>query len=169
MDPTRSALDEPESAEVDATYTQLVARYSEPETIAAALERVTAEARRRTKDTERALARQAAPVGLDPERRSARGRYRLAIEALVHSTADRAQMQGYLPEHVRIWELCLEIKSVAEISALLHTPLGVARILVADMAHAGLIAIHHPEGADAIGGRLDAGLLVRVLTGLKKL
>ncbi|MYX82563.1 MULTISPECIES: DUF742 domain-containing protein, partial [unclassified Streptomyces] len=58
-----------------------------------------------------------------------RPRYQLAIEALVHTTADAARMQGQLPEHQRICHLCHEIKSVAEISALLSIPLGVARIL----------------------------------------
>ncbi|MEU2739405.1 DUF742 domain-containing protein [Streptomyces sp. NPDC007095] len=168
MDPTRSALDEPESADIDTTYTQLVARYSRPETVAAALERVTAEARRR-KNAERVLASRAATVGLDPESGSARRRHRLAVEALVRSTADRSQIHGLLPEHVRIWELCRETKSVAEISALLRVPLGVARMLIAGMAAAGLVAIHQPDGAEAIGGRLDAGLLERVLSGLRNL
>ncbi|GGJ66292.1 hypothetical protein GCM10010121_091230 [Streptomyces brasiliensis] len=57
--------------------------------------------------------------------------------------------------------MCREIKSVAEISALLRMPLGVARILVADMAEAGLVVIHQPDGAGATGGRLDTGLLER--------
>ena len=55
-----------------------------------------------------------------------------------HTTADPFQLQGQLPEHQRICHLCCEIKSVAEISALLTIPLGVARILVADLAEAGL-------------------------------
>ncbi len=63
-----------------------------------------------------------------------RPRYQLAIEALVHTTAQPHQMQSESPEHQRICNLCLEIKSVAEISALLTIPLGVARILVADLA-----------------------------------
>ncbi|WP_078867843.1 DUF742 domain-containing protein [Streptomyces sp. NRRL B-1322] len=73
-----------------------------------------------------------------------RPRYQLAIEALVSTTADPARLQGQLPEHQRICRLCQEIKSVAEISALLSIPLGVARILVADLAEAGLVAIHQP-------------------------
>ncbi len=63
-----------------------------------------------------------------------RPRYQLAIEALVSTTADPARLQGQLPEHQRICRLCIEIKSVAEVSALLSIPLGVARILVADLA-----------------------------------
>ncbi|MDB1090466.1 DUF742 domain-containing protein, partial [Streptomyces sp. ACA25] len=73
-----------------------------------------------------------------------RPRYQLAIEALVSTTAEPARLQGQLPEHQRICQLCYEVKSVAEVSALLSIPLGVARILVADLAEAGLVAIHQP-------------------------
>ncbi|WEH39489.1 DUF742 domain-containing protein [Streptomyces sp. NBC_01218] len=98
-----------------------------------------------------------------------RPRYQLAIEALVSTTADPSQLQGQLPEHQRICRLCLEIKSVAEISALLSIPLGVARILVADLAEAGLVAIHQPGGDETAGGQPDVTLLERVLSGLRKL
>lgn len=98
-----------------------------------------------------------------------RPRYQLAIEALVHTTADASRLQGQLPEHQRICRLCYEIKSVAEISALLSIPLGVARILVADLAEAGLVAIHQPGGDEATGGQPDVTLLERVLSGLRKL
>ncbi|MER6114182.1 DUF742 domain-containing protein [Streptomyces hirsutus] len=98
-----------------------------------------------------------------------RPRYQLAIEALVHTTAQPHQMQGQLPEHQRICHLCREIKSVAEISALLTIPLGVARILVADLAEAGLVAIHQPGGDESAGGQPDVTLLERVLSGLRKL
>ncbi|MGP3948282.1 DUF742 domain-containing protein [Streptomyces sp. 7N604] len=98
-----------------------------------------------------------------------RPRYQLAIEALVHTTAAPNQLQGQLPEHQRICHLCREIKSVAEISALLTIPLGVARILVADLAEAGLVAIHQPGGDAAAGGQPDVTLLERVLSGLRKL
>ncbi|MFD7615294.1 DUF742 domain-containing protein [Streptomyces sp. NPDC059828] len=98
-----------------------------------------------------------------------RPRYQLAIEALVSTTADPSRLQGQLPEHQRICRLCFEIKSVAEISALLTIPLGVARILVADLAEAGLVAIHQPGGDQSAGGQPDVTLLERVLSGLRKL
>ncbi|MFF3320959.1 DUF742 domain-containing protein [Streptomyces sp. NPDC002889] len=98
-----------------------------------------------------------------------RPRYQLAIEALVSTTADPSRLQGQLPEHQRICRLCIEIKSVAEISALLTIPLGVARILVADLAEAGLVAIHQPGGDEAAGGQPAVTLLERVLSGLRKL
>ncbi|WP_335939489.1 DUF742 domain-containing protein [Streptomyces sp. PTD5-9] len=98
-----------------------------------------------------------------------RPRYQLAIEALVSTTADPSRLQGQLPEHQRICRLCFEIKSVAEISALLSIPLGVVRILVADLAEAGLVAIHQPGGDESAGGQPDVTLLERVLSGLRKL
>ncbi|WP_405684293.1 DUF742 domain-containing protein [Streptomyces sp. NBC_00057] len=98
-----------------------------------------------------------------------RPRYQLAIEALVSTTADPSRLQGQLPEHQRICRLCIEIKSVAEISAMLSIPLGVARILVADLAEAGLVAIHQPGGDESAGGQPDVTLLERVLSGLRKL
>ncbi|WP_179816355.1 DUF742 domain-containing protein [Allostreptomyces psammosilenae] len=96
-----------------------------------------------------------------------RPRYQLAIEALVQTTGPTDRTPGLLPEHRKICGLCQDVKSVAEISALLTIPLGVARILVADLAEAGVVAIHQPGGADA--GQPDVTLLERVLSGLRKL
>ncbi|GAA2351531.1 DUF742 domain-containing protein [Streptomyces cuspidosporus] len=98
-----------------------------------------------------------------------RPRYQLAIEALVSTTADPVHLQGLLPEHQRICHLCREVKSVAEVSALLNMPLGVARILVADLAEAGMVAIHQPGGTADAAGTPDVTLLERVLSGLRKL
>ncbi|WP_225794664.1 DUF742 domain-containing protein [Streptomyces aculeolatus] len=98
-----------------------------------------------------------------------RPRYQLAIEALVQTTADPSRLTSQLPEHQRICRLCYELKSVAEVSALLTLPLGVARILVADLAEAGLVTIHQPGGGDSAGGQPDVTLLERVLSGLRKL
>ncbi|MEU6853497.1 DUF742 domain-containing protein [Actinacidiphila alni] len=98
-----------------------------------------------------------------------RPRYQLAIEALVSTTADPERLRGQLPEHQRICLLCREIKSIAEISALLSIPLGVVRILVADLAEAGLVQIHQPGGDESAGGQPAVTLLERVLSGLRKL
>ncbi|MEY9966328.1 hypothetical protein ABIA33_004388 [Streptacidiphilus sp. MAP12-16] len=98
-----------------------------------------------------------------------RPRYQLAIEALVSTTAAQERIGSLLPEHQRICNLCRDIKSVAEISALLSMPLGVARILVADLAESGLVAIHQPAAGGESGGTPDVTLLERVLSGLRKL
>jgi hypothetical protein len=98
-----------------------------------------------------------------------RPRYQLAIEALVSTTTPPERFATLLPEHQRICHLCQDIKSVAEISALLSIPLGVARILVADLAESGLVAIHQPAAGGESGGTPDVTLLERVLSGLRKL
>ncbi|MEV7028143.1 DUF742 domain-containing protein [Kitasatospora sp. NPDC093558] len=98
-----------------------------------------------------------------------RPRYELALEALVSADVDPQRLATLLPEHQRICRLCTEVKSVAEVSALLSLPLGVARILVADLAEAGLVAIHQPASGGESGNQPDVTLLERVLSGLRKL
>ena len=46
-------------------------------------------------------------------------------------------------------------------------PLGVARVLVADMVAAGLLVLHDPEEQGSITDRID--VLERVLVGLHRL
>jgi hypothetical protein len=55
---------------------------------------------------------------------------------------------------------------VAEISAVLQMPLGVARVLIADMAADGLVRINQTDHAQ---GRPDVKLLERVLSGLRRI
>ncbi|MGK4583126.1 DUF742 domain-containing protein [Kitasatospora sp. HPMI-4] len=98
-----------------------------------------------------------------------RPRYELALEALVSASVAPERLATMLPEHQRICTLCTEVKSVAEVSALLSLPLGVARILVADLAEAGLVAIHQPAAGGESGNQPDVTLLERVLSGLRKL
>ncbi|WP_093169693.1 DUF742 domain-containing protein [Sinosporangium album] len=90
----------------------------------------------------------------------------LAIEALV-SSATSAQLGLKFPkEHRAISELCRQVRSVAEVSALLGMPLGVARVLIADMEAEGLVRVYQPH-LDA--GKPDVNLLERVLSGLRRL
>jgi hypothetical protein len=56
---------------------------------------------------------------------------------------------------------------VAEVSALLGLPLGVVRVLLADMVETGLIEVlRNPTDEDGLPDRL---LLERVLAGLRRL
>lgn len=94
-------------------------------------------------------------------------RYHLEIEAMVAAAHYEAQDLSVLsPECQAILGFCRDWRSVAEISAVLRMPLGVARILVADMAVEGLVRIHQ---LDHEQGRPDVNLLERVLSGLRKL
>jgi hypothetical protein len=93
--------------------------------------------------------------------------YHLEIEAMVAATHYEARDLTLLsPECQAILEFCRDWRSVAEVSAVLQMPLGVARILIADMAVEGLVRIHQLD--HALGGP-DVMLLERVLSGLRRL
>ncbi len=91
----------------------------------------------------------------------------LPLEALISATSTARDESGTLtPEWQAISDLCQEWRSIAEISALLRMPLGVARVLVADMSEQGLVQIRSSLNNDA---RPNTNLLERVLSGLRKL
>lgn len=89
----------------------------------------------------------------------------LAMEALVVTSAEPPARDRLLMERRRIAELAETPISVAEISAHLQVPLGVARVLVGDMADEGLVRVHQPQ----TNGRPDIVLLERVLNGIRAL
>ena len=94
-------------------------------------------------------------------------RYQLQIEAMVAASHYEARDLSVLsPECQAILGFCRDWRSVAEISAVLRMPLGVARVLIADMAMEGLVRVHQIDHAQ---GRPDLNLLERVLSGLRKL
>jgi hypothetical protein len=89
------------------------------------------------------------------------------MEALVTATVyEQRDLSVLAPECQAILQFCLDWRSVAEISAVLRIPLGVARILVADMSADGLVRIHQRDDSE---GRPDMNLLERVLSGLRKI
>jgi hypothetical protein len=94
-------------------------------------------------------------------------RYQLEIEAMVAATYHEPRDLSLLDAECRaIVEFCRDWQSVAEISAVLRMPLGVARILIADLAADGLVRIHqlnHAQGGPSVK------LLERVLSGLRRL
>ena len=94
-------------------------------------------------------------------------RYHLQIEAMVAASHYEARDLSVLsPECQAILGFCRDWRSVAEVSAVLRMPLGVARVLIADMAMEGLVRVHQIDHAQ---GRPDVNLLERVLSGLRKL
>jgi hypothetical protein len=94
-------------------------------------------------------------------------RTRLEIEAMVVAAHYEARdLSRLTPECQAILRICRDWRSVAEISAVLRMPLGVARILVADMAAEGLVRVHQLDHAQ---GRPEIRLLERVLSGLRNL
>jgi hypothetical protein len=88
----------------------------------------------------------------------------LEIEALVSTTAQGDRSPKLTVEQRAIIALCRDLLSVAEVSARLDLPLGVTRVLIGDMATAGLVIVHRPT---SVGDRPDLALLQRVLYGLQ--
>ncbi|GAA4707420.1 hypothetical protein GCM10023215_55440 [Pseudonocardia yuanmonensis] len=93
-----------------------------------------------------------------------RSRYELAIETLV-STPPAAFRQPELAEHTAILELCREPRSIAEVGAFTGMPLGVARVVVGDLAVTGGLEVHRTATAEGP----DLALMERVLAGLRRL
>ncbi len=94
-------------------------------------------------------------------------RYHLAMETLISSMSiPDDEMAMLTPEQEAIMQLCRSFRSVAEISALLRVPLGVARVLVADMSDEGRVRLHQPRRSQ---GQPDLNMLERVLSGLRRL
>ena len=91
----------------------------------------------------------------------------IEVETLVWTTSMAASSPPTMSAHWRsVADLCQEVISVAEVGARLGVPIGVARVLVGDMAKAGLVSLQRPRHAS---NHPDIGLLERVLYGLRQL
>ncbi len=91
----------------------------------------------------------------------------IPLEALVILTDEGRRAEGLAWEQRAIAELCASPLSVAEVSAHLKVPLGVARVLVGDMAAEGLVEMSGASGSEQAPN--DLNLLERVLNGLRAL
>ncbi len=94
----------------------------------------------------------------------------LDLEALVLTTANGREAWSsplLSPEHTTLIELCQGTVSVAEIAATLSVPLGVARIIIADMVDLGLVEVAQTSATE--GDERDPAFLRRVLSGLQRL
>ncbi|MCD2187425.1 DUF742 domain-containing protein [Actinomycetospora soli] len=93
-----------------------------------------------------------------------RARADLLVETLISLPSPRPPLED--PEHVVIGGLCEHApRSVAEVAALMQVPLGVARVLIGDMADGGTVRIHPTAAAGAQRGP-DPEVMARVLRGL---
>lgn len=88
----------------------------------------------------------------------------LAIETVV--TARRAAEPGcgLDPEHRAIVTLCATPSAIAEVSAHLHLPLGVARVLVCDLVDTGWLS-----ASQTAGDHPEIDLVERLISGLRAL
>jgi len=92
----------------------------------------------------------------------------LPLEALVRGVAGQTDPQS-TPERRRIVELAsASILSVAELSAHLALPLGVVRVLIGDLADAGLVVVH-TGSPSAAPPATNLKVLESVLNGISSL
>lgn len=98
-----------------------------------------------------------------------RGPANLGLETLVsrNPTGPRGDPWPADPDYRLVLGLCDAPRSVAEVAAQARLPLGVARVLLADMARIGMIRVH--KSATGTDGRPDLALMQRVLAGLRRL
>ena len=95
----------------------------------------------------------------------------LQLETLI-STTELGQDETRLLqlEHRSVSALCRYPLSVAEIAAKLSVPLGVARVVLSDMAEQDLISIHRTFADDDVSDiAAHLVLMERVLSGLRRL
>ena len=94
-----------------------------------------------------------------------RARLDLSLETLV-STLGKVIPYQLPHDEAAVLGLCRDqARSVAEIAALHRVPIGVAKVLIADLATAGLVVVHRSFAASGP----DQALLERVLGGLRRL
>ena len=92
----------------------------------------------------------------------------LPLEALVRTTPrGQAALELLSMEWREIAVLCQRPVAIAEISARLRIPLGVGRVLVADMVAEGLLSALDRDALE--GDAADPALLGRVLDGLRSI
>jgi len=91
----------------------------------------------------------------------------IEFETLVWTSAIAEFSMATASVHWRaVTELCREVLSLAEVAARLGVPIGTARVLIGDMAEAGLLHLQRPRHA---GEGSEIALLKRVLYGLQQL
>jgi hypothetical protein len=86
----------------------------------------------------------------------------LRMETMVQTAGD--EVEGAAFEAARILELCRTPLSVAEIAGRLELPLGVAMVLVGDLAETGRLVVHHSDPVD-----IELSVLTRMIERVRSL
>ena len=89
----------------------------------------------------------------------------ISLEAQIQASTRADQLVGaYRWEAARLIELVQQPMALIEIAARIEIPIGVARVLVADLVDDGAVAIHVPQTTQSF-----SSLLERVLDGVRNL
>jgi Protein of unknown function (DUF742) len=108
----------------------------------------------------------ARPYMLTGGRTRPRGRTRLDLIDFCVRTGKPAEDYHATPERAHLLQLCRDPITIADLAAVTRIPLGLVRVLVADLLNDGLVTVR----AQAPAGRVtDTGLLQKVLNGLQAL
>jgi Protein of unknown function (DUF742) len=90
----------------------------------------------------------------------------LPMESLVTVTEHAKQAENLRKEYRVILDIAERPVSLVEVGAALDVPVGVARVLVSDLAEANYLAVHEPLDTDG-DGRPSPAVLTRLLDGLR--
>ena len=96
----------------------------------------------------------------------------IALEALVCATSTGVtNKHQFRWEAARILDLLKDEIAIVEIAARLEIPIGVVRVVVADLAHRGAVRISEPPSAvpASLEGYAYTTLLQKVLDGINRL
>jgi hypothetical protein len=88
------------------------------------------------------------------------------LVATVKATHTRADPASLAPEHISVLQLARVPTTVADIASDVDLPLGVVRIILADLRELGLVVIGTPV---VMAERVDKHTLREVLNGLRGL
>lgn len=117
-------------------------------------------------------ARLVRPYAVTGGRTRATGNADFPMEALVCPTTGTmvpTAGTGVAVERQRIRQLCeQQLLSIAELSAMLHVPLGVIRVLVSDLVNEGLVTVS-VSTSETVAAATNLYLLESVLNGIATL
>jgi DNA-binding transcriptional ArsR family regulator len=88
------------------------------------------------------------------------------VATVMATRAALAEPAALAPEHMSVLQLARAPTTVADIASDVDLPLGVVRIILADLRELGLVAIRHPV---VMAERVDKHTLREVLNGLRGL
>src|SRR5688500_2821872 len=83
----------------------------------------------------------------------------ISLEAQIQATTRASQHLGaYRWEAAKVVELVQSPMALIEIAARLQIPIGVARVLVAELVNDGAVMLHIPEKSPSCASLLETGL-----------
>ena len=88
------------------------------------------------------------------------------VATVMATSAALTESAALAPEHMSVLQLACAPTTVADIASDVDLPLGVVRIILADLRELGLVAIRHPV---VMAERVDKHTLREVLNGLRGL